>query len=429
MAGTYSPFVPYVVLDDNGIIVSGAKIYTYAAGSTTPIATYNNADLDVSHQNSNPVICDSAGRCTLFLVPGLSYKYIAKNAADVLLWTRDDINTVPGSSGSIDLLGTVAVAVTANTPVYLADGTGGTVSGQWYKTDATNAYSSTLPGNVGIAIADIAAGASGSIRIEGRITGLAGLTIGATYYASGTAGQLTSSAPTLARPIGTADSSTSLILSQFTAQQVASAAQGGVIAASGAQTLHPNFTFDSTTAQLFMVPPTFKPGTSGSAGTSTPVVGTINTDATAHTTSVAGTPADLSTFTIPANTLSANGKGIRVTVFGKYAATGNNKKIKFYWNGTAIFDSGNKGENNTGWQCIFLITRTGASLQSHRGTFFCGGAILNSNASSPLTSIEGIIGDNLNADTTTAIVIKTEATDAVLAGGTTQLSWMVEVIG
>ena len=49
--------------DNNGNPLSGGKLYTYAAGTTTPQATY--ASAAGSTLNTNPIILDAAGR-----VPG-----------------------------------------------------------------------------------------------------------------------------------------------------------------------------------------------------------------------------------------------------------------------------------------------------------------------------------------------------------------------
>lgn len=78
--------------DNNGVILSGGKIYTYAAGTTTNQATYTNAAGTTAH--SNPIILDSAGRVPggeIWLTDGLSYKFVLKNANDVTIGTYDNI--------------------------------------------------------------------------------------------------------------------------------------------------------------------------------------------------------------------------------------------------------------------------------------------------------------------------------------------------
>ena len=47
-------------LDNNGAILSGGLIYTYTAGTTTPLTTYT-TNLGTVAQ-PNPIVLDSAGR-------------------------------------------------------------------------------------------------------------------------------------------------------------------------------------------------------------------------------------------------------------------------------------------------------------------------------------------------------------------------------
>ena len=57
----------------------------------------------------------------------------------------------------------------------------------------------------------ISSAATGTIRVVGYVTGLSSLTVGALYYV-GTAGAITSTAPTNRRIVGQADTATSLVL-------------------------------------------------------------------------------------------------------------------------------------------------------------------------------------------------------------------------
>ncbi len=79
--------------DNNGVPLSGGKIYSYAAGTTTPLATYTSSSGDTAH--SNPIVLDSAGR-----VPGGEiwialqlYKFVEKTSADVLIATYDNVGS------------------------------------------------------------------------------------------------------------------------------------------------------------------------------------------------------------------------------------------------------------------------------------------------------------------------------------------------
>ncbi len=77
--------------NNNGVILSGGKLYTYAAGTTTPQVTYTSSSGVTAH--TNPIILDSAGR-----VPGGEiwinsppYKFVLNTSADVLIATYDNI--------------------------------------------------------------------------------------------------------------------------------------------------------------------------------------------------------------------------------------------------------------------------------------------------------------------------------------------------
>ncbi len=77
-------------LDNSGLPVPGCKLYTYSAGTTTPLATYSDS---AGTPNANQVVCDSAGRATVYLF-NVSYKFVLKTSADVTLWTRDNVATL-----------------------------------------------------------------------------------------------------------------------------------------------------------------------------------------------------------------------------------------------------------------------------------------------------------------------------------------------
>ena len=46
--------------DNSGYPLTGGKLYTYAAGTTTPAATYTSSNGATAH--SNPIVLDAAGR-------------------------------------------------------------------------------------------------------------------------------------------------------------------------------------------------------------------------------------------------------------------------------------------------------------------------------------------------------------------------------
>jgi len=79
-------------LDNNGLPLSGGQIYTYAAGTTTPLATYT-TNLGTVAQ-SNPIILNASGRIPtgeLWLTTGYGYKFVVEDANSVLIGTYDNV--------------------------------------------------------------------------------------------------------------------------------------------------------------------------------------------------------------------------------------------------------------------------------------------------------------------------------------------------
>ena len=94
MAVNLSAFggVGWQFFDNNGVILSGGLIYTYAAGTTTPQATYTTSTGNTAH--TNPIVLDSAGRVPggeIWLTMGSNYKFVLKTSAAVTIATFDNI--------------------------------------------------------------------------------------------------------------------------------------------------------------------------------------------------------------------------------------------------------------------------------------------------------------------------------------------------
>ena len=75
--------------DANGNPLVLGKVYTYAGGTTTPIATY--VDQVGATANTNPIILDARGMANIWLQSTVSYKFVVTNSADVLQYTTDNI--------------------------------------------------------------------------------------------------------------------------------------------------------------------------------------------------------------------------------------------------------------------------------------------------------------------------------------------------
>jgi hypothetical protein len=77
--------------DNNGNPLAGGLIYTYAAGTTTPAATYTSSTGGTA--NANPIVLDSAGRtpAQIWLTAGSSYKFVLQTSLGTLIKTDDNI--------------------------------------------------------------------------------------------------------------------------------------------------------------------------------------------------------------------------------------------------------------------------------------------------------------------------------------------------
>lgn len=82
--------------DDNGDPLAGGRLYTYEAGTTTPLATYT--DENGFTANPNPVVLDSAGRANIWLSTTDLYYWELEDADGNQIWTADNIGTVSGTA-------------------------------------------------------------------------------------------------------------------------------------------------------------------------------------------------------------------------------------------------------------------------------------------------------------------------------------------
>jgi hypothetical protein len=437
--GSVSPDPVIQLLDNSGTPAAGYKLFTYTAGTSTKVNTYT--DVGLLSANTNPIVLDSAGRCTIFLTPGTSYKFVLAPSTDsdpptAPLWTRDNIAGVPlGSLTATDVAvtGTAGEALSAGNTAYLSDGSGGTTAGRWYKGDSSNTYSSSNAGELGMVTQAISSAGTGSILISGRVTSLVGLTAGTLYYVS-TSGGLTSTPPTNARQIGVADTTTSLIVGAWAGTIPASSAVPGVVTG-GAQTWAGAKTFAGTTtlsttavtgAATFSnavtftgTPPIYAPGTTTSA------TGTISGRVTTDFTQRANTNAaetDLSSYSMPANSMTGDGQVVRVTAFGTTAANANAKRIRMYFGATTVADSTSSITwNNYAWHIVVYIMRRTATTQKTTGMWF--GAV-----AAATTLNNTIVAASPGETLTGAVIIKTTglgtATNDVLQEG-----FIVETVG
>jgi hypothetical protein len=85
---------------NTGAVLTGGKLYTYLAGTTTPAVAYTSSQGNVAW--TNPIVLDAAGRVSgsgeIWLTDGIIYKFVLKDANDVLIATYDNITGINSNS-------------------------------------------------------------------------------------------------------------------------------------------------------------------------------------------------------------------------------------------------------------------------------------------------------------------------------------------
>ena len=119
--------------DNNGLPLNGGLLYTYQAGSTTPLTTYT--DINGTIANTNPIVLDTSGRTSneVWLTYGYNYKFVLQTSVGTTIGTYDNIYGIVGtqsSSGTTIPTGLISLWYgsigSVPTGWYLCDGTNGT---------------------------------------------------------------------------------------------------------------------------------------------------------------------------------------------------------------------------------------------------------------------------------------------------------------
>ena len=198
--------------------------------------------------------------------------------------------------------------------------------------------------------------------------------------------------------------------------------------------------FVNTTTQIFSGAKTFNgqvtfagatgPQTSFLGGTGTQAVqfaGRINTDTSSQQNTGVG-ETTLHTFTLPANTLAANGQVIRVMTWGTFAPTGGSKLVKCYFGATSVSAnvSGSFGGTSVSYIIRFYIIRTGATAQ----VLFSENSMINlgSNAWAGTGPNAGTFPATPAETLSNAIVIKTTGTGGATAD-IVETGMVIELVG
>lgn len=84
-----SPLLKQRFMSDNNLPLYQGQLWTYSAGTTTPVATYT--DSTAGTENTNPIVLDARGECNCWVTPNIAYKFVLKDANGNTIWTIDDV--------------------------------------------------------------------------------------------------------------------------------------------------------------------------------------------------------------------------------------------------------------------------------------------------------------------------------------------------
>jgi hypothetical protein len=109
MSGILTPSPTFQTFTQNGSLNAFGTLNTYAAGTSTPIATFTDATLGTP--NANPLTFNALGQAVIWLTPGLSYKFVWFDSFGNQIDSRDQINSsftltnslIPANNNVLDI--------------------------------------------------------------------------------------------------------------------------------------------------------------------------------------------------------------------------------------------------------------------------------------------------------------------------------------
>jgi len=133
MTGVIATIPRNQFFDQLGKPLAGGKLYTYLAGTTTPVTTYQDQALTI--KNQNPIPLDALGSCSIWLDPAKTYKLVLKTAQGTTLpgWPIDNISgaatpeSLEPSLSSFAKLTALAAAAGSSLVNFLQSGAGATL--------------------------------------------------------------------------------------------------------------------------------------------------------------------------------------------------------------------------------------------------------------------------------------------------------------
>ena len=147
-----SPLPKMQFFSTAGAPLVGGKLYSYAAGTTTPLATYTTQAGTIA--NTNPIILDSRGEASVWLASA-AYKLKLTTADDVEIWTVDNISSAE-TFGTSQFLSSVSgsdtITATVTSPNFTAYAAGQMFSFVAAGTNTTSTVTLNLSGPSGPAL-------------------------------------------------------------------------------------------------------------------------------------------------------------------------------------------------------------------------------------------------------------------------------------
>ena len=138
--------------DANNAPMSGAKMYVYEAGTTTPVTVYSDIANTIPH--AHPIVADASGVWPQIYLPNGTYKVVIASAADVVIQTIDNVYQIDDAGETVV---DDTAALIADTSLYYGAGLGGVAEGDYVRTrtgrlfivadeNATDAHAETAGG-------------------------------------------------------------------------------------------------------------------------------------------------------------------------------------------------------------------------------------------------------------------------------------------
>lgn len=85
-------------LGTDNLPLAGGLLYTYQAGSSTPLTTYTSSDGTIACPNPIVLGTNGVAPTEIWLTSGVSYKFVLATAGNVTLYTYDNIAGIPSSA-------------------------------------------------------------------------------------------------------------------------------------------------------------------------------------------------------------------------------------------------------------------------------------------------------------------------------------------